>query len=50
MNLAAESKPKAAMKFSVLALAYDGTIARDGVLSSEVKAAITEARAARHAS
>jgi hydroxymethylpyrimidine pyrophosphatase-like HAD family hydrolase len=33
------------MKFAVLALDYDGTIARDGVLSPEVKAAITEARA-----
>ena len=33
------------MKFSVLALDYDGTIASDGVLSPEVKAAITEARA-----
>jgi hydroxymethylpyrimidine pyrophosphatase-like HAD family hydrolase len=33
------------MKFGVLALDYDGTIARDGVLSSDVKAAIAEARA-----
>jgi hydroxymethylpyrimidine pyrophosphatase-like HAD family hydrolase len=32
------------MKFGVLAFDYDGTIARDGVLSSDVKAAITEAR------
>jgi hydroxymethylpyrimidine pyrophosphatase-like HAD family hydrolase len=33
------------MKFGVLALDYDGTIARDGVLDPDVKAAITEARA-----
>ncbi|HXY10267.1 MAG TPA: HAD hydrolase family protein [Terriglobales bacterium] len=33
------------MKFGVLALDYDGTIARDGVLSPDVKAAIAEARA-----
>jgi len=33
------------MKFSVLALDYDGTIACDGALSPEVKAAIAEARA-----
>jgi hydroxymethylpyrimidine pyrophosphatase-like HAD family hydrolase len=33
------------MKFGVLALDYDGTIARDGVLDLDVKAAITEARA-----
>ena len=33
------------MKFGVLALDYDGTIARDGVLSADVKAAIMEARA-----
>ena len=33
------------MKFGVLALDYDGTIARDGVLDSEVRAAISEARA-----
>jgi len=33
------------MKFSVLALDYDGTIACDGLLSPEVKAAIVEARA-----
>src|SRR5215470_11922603 len=33
------------MKFGVLALDYDGTIARDSVLSSDVKAAIAEARA-----
>jgi hypothetical protein len=33
------------MKFGVLALDYDGTIARDGVLNSDVKAAIMEARA-----
>jgi len=33
------------MKFGVLALDYDGTIARDGVLSTDVKAAIGEARA-----
>jgi hydroxymethylpyrimidine pyrophosphatase-like HAD family hydrolase len=33
------------MKFRVLALDYDGTIARDGVLSPEVKSAIAEARA-----
>jgi len=32
------------MKFSVLALDYDGTVARDGVLDSDVKAAIVEAR------
>jgi len=33
------------VKFGVLALDYDGTIARDGVLDPEVKAAIVEARA-----
>ena len=33
------------MKFGVLALDYDGTIARDGVLEPEVKTAILEARA-----
>ncbi len=33
------------MKFSVLALDYDGTIARDGVLDPDVKSAIVEARA-----
>ena len=33
------------MKFGVLALDYDGTIARDGLLSPDVKAAIAEARA-----
>ena len=33
------------MKFGVLALDYDGTIARDGVLDSAVKASIAEARA-----
>jgi hydroxymethylpyrimidine pyrophosphatase-like HAD family hydrolase len=33
------------MKFRVLALDYDGTIARDGVLDSEVRAAIAEVRA-----
>ena len=33
------------MKFSVLALDYDGTVARDGVLDSDVKAAILEVRA-----
>jgi len=33
------------MKFGVLALDYDGTIARDGILDSEVRAAIGEARA-----
>lgn len=33
------------MKFGVLALDYDGTIARDGVLDPGVKAAILEARA-----
>ncbi len=33
------------MKFGVLALDYDGTIARDGVLDPDVKAAIVEARA-----
>lgn len=32
------------MKFSVLALDYDGTIARDGVLDPEVRAAIAEVR------
>jgi len=32
------------MKFEVLALDYDGTIARDGVLAPDVKAAIVEAR------
>jgi hypothetical protein len=33
------------MRFSVLALDYDGTIARDGVLDPEVRAAIAEVRA-----
>jgi hypothetical protein len=33
------------MKFGVLALDYDGTIARDGALDPDVKAAITEVRA-----
>lgn len=33
------------MKLSVLALDYDGTIASDGVLDPDVKAAITEVRA-----
>ena len=33
------------MKFGVLALDYDGTIARDGVLDPDVKTAIVEARA-----
>jgi hydroxymethylpyrimidine pyrophosphatase-like HAD family hydrolase len=33
------------MKFGVLALDYDGTIAQDGVLDPEVKTAIAEARA-----
>jgi hypothetical protein len=33
------------LKFGVLALDYDGTIARDGVLDPEVKAAIADARA-----
>lgn len=33
------------MKFGVLALDYDGTIARDGALDPDVKVAITEARA-----
>jgi hydroxymethylpyrimidine pyrophosphatase-like HAD family hydrolase len=33
------------MKFGVLALDYDGTIAQDGVLCPDVKAAIAEARA-----
>jgi len=33
------------MKFGVLALDYDGTIARDDVLSPDVKGAIAEARA-----
>jgi hydroxymethylpyrimidine pyrophosphatase-like HAD family hydrolase len=32
------------MKFRVLALDYDGTIARDGVLSADVRSAIAEAR------
>lgn len=32
------------MKFGVLALDYDGTIARDGVLDSEVRSAIAEVR------
>ena len=32
------------MKFGVLALDYDGTIARDGVLCPEVRSAIAEAR------
>ena len=32
------------MKFGVLALDYDGTIARDGVLDPDVKTAIAEAR------
>src|SRR5450631_3100274 len=33
------------MKFGVLALDYDGTIARDGVLDAEVRSAIAEVRA-----
>jgi hydroxymethylpyrimidine pyrophosphatase-like HAD family hydrolase len=33
------------MKFGVLALDYDGTIARDGVLDPEVRSAIAEVRA-----
>jgi len=32
------------LKFGVLALDYDGTIARDGVLDSDVRASIAEAR------
>lgn len=32
------------MKFSVLALDYDGTIAREGILDSDVRTAIDEAR------
>jgi hydroxymethylpyrimidine pyrophosphatase-like HAD family hydrolase len=32
------------MKFGVLALDYDGTIARDGILDSEVRSAIAEVR------
>jgi soluble P-type ATPase len=40
----ARSSKKAAMKFGVLALDYDGTIAQDGVLNLEVKTAIAEAR------
>jgi hypothetical protein len=36
---------KAIMRFSVLALDYDGTIARDGILNCEVRTTITEARA-----
>jgi hydroxymethylpyrimidine pyrophosphatase-like HAD family hydrolase len=32
------------MKFGVLAMDYDGTIARDGMLDSEVRAAIAEVR------
>jgi hydroxymethylpyrimidine pyrophosphatase-like HAD family hydrolase len=35
------------MKFSALALDYDGTIARDGCLDSDVRAAIGEVRAHR---
>jgi len=33
------------MRFNVLALDYDGTIARDGVLDAEVRSAIAEVRA-----
>ena len=33
------------MKFGILALDYDGTIANDGVLDPDVKSAIAEARA-----
>lgn len=33
------------MKFGVLALDYDGTIAHDGILDSDVRASIAEARA-----
>lgn len=33
------------MKFSVLALDYDGTIAQGGVLDPEVRAAIADVRA-----
>jgi hydroxymethylpyrimidine pyrophosphatase-like HAD family hydrolase len=35
------------LKFGVLALDYDGTIAQDGALNAEVRAAIAEARARR---
>jgi len=35
------------MKLRVLALDYDGTIAKDGVLSADVKSAIAAARARR---
>ncbi len=38
----AQEKPN--MKFSVLALDYDGTIARDGQLDPEVRSAIGEVR------
>ena len=38
-------RPKFLMKFSVLALDYDGTIASEGVLDPDVKAAIGEVRA-----
>ena len=33
------------MKLRVLALDYDGTVAREGVLSADVKSSIAEARA-----
>jgi hydroxymethylpyrimidine pyrophosphatase-like HAD family hydrolase len=33
------------VKFGVLALDYDGTIARDGVLDPEVRSAIADVRA-----
>ena len=33
------------MRFSVLALDYDGTIAVDGILDSDVRTAIAEVRA-----
>lgn len=36
------------MKFCVLALDYDGTIASEGFLDPDVRAAITEVRAPRN--
>ena len=37
--------PHSPMKFGVLALDYDGTIATDGTLDSDVRVAIGDARA-----
>ncbi len=39
------TKQRSSLKFGVLALDYDGTIAHDGVLDSDVRTSIAEARA-----